>query len=46
LSKLNDRRDGSFEVLNKKGKHQGEINFDGEKISDADNSGGHDIKLK
>ena len=40
-----DTQHGSFEVLNSKGKHQGEINFDGIKIDDADKSGKHDIKL-
>lgn len=40
-----DTQHGSFEVLNKKGKHQGEINFKGTKIDDADKTGKHDIKL-
>ena len=40
-----DTQHGTFEVLNKKGKHQGEINFEGIKTKDADTSGGHDLKL-
>jgi hypothetical protein len=33
-------------VLNSKGKHQGEINFDGFKTKEADKTGGHDLKVK
>ncbi len=40
-----DTQHGSFEVLDKKGKHQGEINFEGTKIDGADKSGKHNIKL-
>ncbi len=38
-----DTEKGTFEVVNKKGVHQGEINFEGTKVSDADNTGGHDL---
>ncbi len=41
-----DKKTGSFEILDTKGRHQGESNFDGIKIDDADKSGKHDIKLK
>jgi RHS repeat-associated protein len=40
-----DTQHGSFEVLDKKGKHQGEINFEGTKIDGADKTGKHNIKL-
>jgi hypothetical protein len=38
-----DTETGSFEVLNSKGKHQGEINFNGVQIDPADATGKHDI---
>ena len=41
-----DTQHGTFEVLNSKGRHQGEIDFNGWKTKDADKSGGHDIILK
>lgn len=37
---------GTLEVLNDKGKHCCEINYKGEKLSEADDSGAHDIRLK
>ena len=40
-----DTQHGTFEVLNTKGKHQGEINFEGVKTKDADKTGKHDLKL-
>lgn len=39
-----DTEKGTFEVLNSKGQHQGEMNFDGIKTQDADKTGKHDIK--
>jgi RHS repeat-associated protein len=41
-----DTEKGTFEVLNKKGRHQGEANFDGNGVSGADESGKHDIKFE
>ena len=41
-----DTQHGTFEVLDKKGKHQGEIDFDGWRKKEADTSGGHDIIVK
>lgn len=40
-----DSRHGTFEVLDKKGRHQGEIDFAGRKRSDADKTGQHDIEI-
>ena len=40
-----DTRHGEFEVLNKKGQHQGAINFEGTKIKGKDKSKKHDLKL-
>lgn len=40
-----DTQHGAFEVLNKKGKHQGEIDFSGKWTKDADTSGKHNIKI-
>jgi hypothetical protein len=40
-----DTRHGEFEVLNKKGKHQGAVDFEGIKQKDADASGKHDLKI-
>ena len=41
-----DTKHGEFEVLNKKGKHQGAIDFEGTKTKVADTSGGHDLDTK
>jgi RHS repeat-associated protein len=41
-----DTQHGTFEVLNKKGKHQGEVDFSGKQTKTADKSGGHDIIVK
>lgn len=41
-----DTQHGGFEVLSKKGKHMGEIDFNGVKKKGADKSGGHDINIK
>ena len=41
-----DTQHGEFEVLDKKGTHQGAIDFEGTKVKDADTSGGHDFDLK
>ncbi len=41
-----DTQHGRFEVLNKEGKHQGEVDMDLNKTKDADPSGGHDLRLK
>jgi hypothetical protein len=40
-----DTQHGRFEVFNKKGKHQGEIDFGGKLKKEADKSGKHDIQL-
>jgi|SRR5690606_8895826 len=40
-----DTQHGTFEVLNKKGKHQGEVDFGGNKKKDADTTGAHDINI-
>jgi hypothetical protein len=40
-----DFEKGRFEVCNYRGKHLGEYNFGGEKTSDADNQGKHDISI-
>ncbi|WP_255298206.1 colicin E3/pyocin S6 family cytotoxin [Bacillus toyonensis] len=40
-----DTQHGRFEVLNKKGKHQGEVDFNLNSTKPADKSGGHDLKL-
>ena len=42
-----DTQHGAFEVTSKKGKHMGEMKFDGELNTDKlDKSGGHDLKVK
>lgn len=41
-----DTETGSFETYNKKGKHQGEINFEGERIDPKDKGTKHDLKMK
>ncbi|AVA26074.1 hemagglutinin repeat-containing protein [Rhizobium sp. NXC24] len=38
-----DTAHGSFEVLNSRGVHQGEIRIDGSELDTADLSGGHDL---
>ena len=40
-----DTENGQFEVCNRKGEHIGVWNFSGIKTAEADESGGHDIKL-
>ncbi|WP_243526996.1 S-layer protein [Bacillus pseudomycoides] len=40
-----DTQHGRFEVVNKKGKHQGEIDFNLNSTKPADKSGGHDLKM-
>nr|WP_257150707.1 colicin E3/pyocin S6 family cytotoxin [Bacillus toyonensis] len=39
-----DTQHGRFEVLNKKGKHQGEVDFNLNSTKPADKSGGYDLK--
>lgn len=41
-----DTQHGRFEVVNKKGKHQGEVDFNLNPTKPADRSGGHDLKVK
>ena len=41
-----DMMHGTFERLDKNGKHLGEYGIDGQKIDDADPSGRHDIKVR
>ncbi|MFS7400183.1 T7SS effector LXG polymorphic toxin [Carnobacterium maltaromaticum] len=41
-----DTQHGRFEKLNKRGKHQGEFDFDLNQTEPADKSGGHDINVK
>ena len=41
-----DMMHGTFERLNKDGKHLGEYGIDGQKIEDADTSGRHDIRVR
>ncbi|WP_242984784.1 hypothetical protein [Clostridium taeniosporum] len=41
-----DSQHDRFEMLNAKGKHQGEVNFDFEQTKPADNSGEHNLKMK
>lgn len=42
-----DTQHGAFEVTNKKGKHMGEMKFDGELNTDKlDTSGSHDLNVK
>ena len=41
-----DSQHGRFEMLNAKGKHQGEVNFEFEVTKPADNSGKHNLKTK
>ncbi|ENQ3112604.1 S-layer protein [Bacillus cereus] len=40
-----DTQHGRFEVVNKKGKHQGEVDFNLNLTKPADNSGGHDLRM-
>ncbi|MFD2503154.1 polymorphic toxin-type HINT domain-containing protein [Paenibacillus septentrionalis] len=41
-----DTQHGRFEVVNKRGKHQGEVNFNLDPTKSADKKGGHDLKMK
>ncbi|AJK87232.1 MULTISPECIES: colicin E3/pyocin S6 family cytotoxin [Lysinibacillus] len=41
-----DTQHGRFEVINKKGKHQGEVDFNLNPTKPVDKSGGHDLKVK
>jgi hypothetical protein len=41
-----DTLHGTFEVLNRAGKHQREMNFDGAEVFGSDRAGGHDIRVK
>ena len=41
-----DTQHGRFEVLNKRGRHQGEVDFNLNPTKPADNSGGHDLRMK
>ena len=41
-----DTQHGRFEMVNKKGKHQGEVDFNLNPTKPADKSGGHDLKVK
>ncbi|WP_129506469.1 T7SS effector LXG polymorphic toxin [Bacillus cabrialesii] len=41
-----DTQHGRFEVLNKRGKHQGEVDFNLNPTKEADKSGGHDLRMK
>ncbi|WP_332880186.1 colicin E3/pyocin S6 family cytotoxin [Bacillus sp. G16] len=41
-----DTQHGRFEVLNKRGKHQGEVDFNLNPTKEADKSGGHDLRIK
>lgn len=42
-----DTQHGRFEVINpKNGKHLGEVNFEFKQTKPADNTGGHDLKIK
>ncbi|WNV80465.1 T7SS effector LXG polymorphic toxin [Bacillus atrophaeus] len=41
-----DTQHGRFEVLNKRGKHQGEVDFNLNPTKKADKSGGHDLRMK
>ncbi|WP_258166071.1 colicin E3/pyocin S6 family cytotoxin [Bacillus sp. MYb209] len=38
-----DTQHGRFEVVNSKGKHQGEVDFNLNQTKPADKSGGHDL---
>lgn len=40
-----DEKTGSFELCNSEGKHQGEYNFEGDKIDKADDKGYHNINI-
>ncbi|PHG74837.1 S-layer homology domain-containing protein [Bacillus wiedmannii] len=40
-----DTQHGRFEVLNKNGKHQGEVDFNLNSTKPADKSGGHDLRM-
>ncbi|MEC1260003.1 pre-toxin TG domain-containing protein [Bacillus swezeyi] len=41
-----DTQHGRFEVVNKRGKHQGEVDFNLNETKPADKSGRHDLKMK
>ena len=41
-----DTQHGRFEILNKKGKHQGEVDFGSRVTKKADTSGKHDLIVK
>ncbi|MGF7536259.1 pre-toxin TG domain-containing protein [Bacillus mexicanus] len=41
-----DTQHGRFEVQNKRGKHQGEVDFNLSPTKKADKSGGHDLRMK
>ncbi|MED4943280.1 colicin E3/pyocin S6 family cytotoxin [Heyndrickxia coagulans] len=41
-----DTQHGRFEVVNKKGKHKGEVDFNLNPTKPAYKSGGHDLKIK
>ncbi|MFD3196941.1 T7SS effector LXG polymorphic toxin [Bacillus sp. LR_5] len=41
-----DTQHGRFEILNKRGKHQGEVDFNLNPTKEADKSGGHDLRIK
>jgi RHS repeat-associated protein len=41
-----DTQHGRFEVVNKRGKHQGEVNFNLDPTKAADTKGGHDLIMK
>ena len=41
-----DSQHGRFEVLNRNGKHLGEVNFNFELTKPGDSSGSHNIKIK
>ena len=40
-----DTQHGEFEVLDKRGKHQGAVNFNGERTKKPNSSGKHNIKI-
>lgn len=40
-----DTQHGRFEVVNKRGKHQGEVDFNLNETKPADKSGRHDLKM-
>jgi hypothetical protein len=41
-----DTQHGTFEVCDRAGRHQREMNFDGAEVSGPDPKGEHDIKVK